>query len=503
MSKELEDLSEVDCPDTEGTTEGSDDSKDALVTVVGVKFRHSKTLWFDPKGLQPQLGDKLIVTTERGTEIGDCVMAPHQVKQSELPAALKPVLRIATEDDLCFDKELQGEERAAILVFRDHIAESKLDIKPTDVEILFGKEKMIFYFSAEERIDFRHLVRDLSAHFDRRVEMRQIGVRDEACLTGGIGHCGEILCCTRLGGKFEPVSIKMAKEQGLPLNPSKISGTCGRLMCCLRYEVEAYKDFNKRAPKKGALIDTPRGCGKVVERDVLRETVKLQFDNKDASKPGETMTIPVARMCCNQRDAKDGKKTGAGCGGRPCAVAPDVFAQLEEESKQIRGAALSTEGLNYRGLEAGRRTESAVDNGTQPAGASRPSRRRGGRKKPAAGSEDAQKQQTAGKKRPSRRRGGRKREPGDSSQERPQEQKRPEGAARGAQQGGGRKRRSDAKKDAQQGKAHKGGKQSSDNRGKRPQKRSHKQSKDAPVETRVPRRRRQSAASDKADPAGK
>ena len=149
-------------------------------------------------------------------------------------------------------------------VFRELVAEHKLDMKPIDVEYLFDGDKVVFYFVAEERVDFRELVKDLASRFHARIDMRQVGVRDEARMVGGLGHCGEQLCCVRFGGEFQPVSIRMAKEQDLPLNPLKISGLCGRLMCCLRYEFEAYKDYKGRAPKKGAIIETPLGLAKVV-----------------------------------------------------------------------------------------------------------------------------------------------------------------------------------------------------------------------------------------------
>ncbi|MCL2403827.1 MAG: stage 0 sporulation family protein [Coriobacteriia bacterium] len=348
------------------------------VKVVGIRFRHSKTLWFDPKGFEPQLGDQVIVSTERGTEMGECTQTCWEVPKADLPAALKPVIRIADDEDLHTDKDIQDEEFAAIPIFREYIEKNQLDMKPADVEILFGKEKMIFYFSAEERIDFRQLVRDLAAHFHCRIEMRQVGVRDEARMAGGIAHCGEVLCCSRLGGEFAPVSIKMAKDQGLPLNPSKISGICGRLMCCLRYETDAYRDFNKRAPKKGAFIETPRGDGKVVERDALREVLKLQFRSEDGDKPGDTMRVPLARMCC--KDDRKNKK-GKSCGGCPCAIAPDVFEELVEESKQVNTSSLSADGLDFRGLSSTQGTDSAIDNGTETPKRSKRSRRSGGKNK--------------------------------------------------------------------------------------------------------------------------
>ena len=186
--------------------------------------------------------------------------------------------------------------------YRELVEKHNLDMKPIDVEYLFGGDKIVFYFSSEERVDFRELVRELANEFKARIDMRQIGVRDEARLVGGVGHCGQQLCCARLGGDFQPVSIRMAKEQDLPLNPLKISGLCGRLMCCLRYEYDAYKDFKTRAPKRGSLVDTPLGTGKVSDLNTPKETVSVKLED------GSSFTVPLASMCCSK---------GTGC---PCSV---------------------------------------------------------------------------------------------------------------------------------------------------------------------------------------
>ncbi|MCL2606189.1 MAG: tpl protein [Coriobacteriia bacterium] len=395
------------------------------VKVVGVRFRHSKVLWFDPQDFEPALGDRLIVETERGTEMGECVQQVWEVETSELPAPLKPVVRIADEEDLCTDKELQLEEAEAIPIFREYIEKNSLDMKPADVEIIFGKEKMIFYFSAEERIDFRQLVRDLAAHFHCRIEMRQVGVRDEARMTGGIAHCGEILCCKRLGGEFAPVSIKMAKDQGLPLNPSKISGVCGRLMCCLRYEAEAYKDFNKRSPKRGALIETPRGKGKVVERDAIRETVKLQFRGEDHDKPEDTMIVPLARMCCKDKPRR-GKEDSSGCGGCPCAVSKEDFEAIVEENKRAKQTSLSTDGLDFMSLSSTSDSSdagSAVDNGKQPARGPKRSRRNRGESKDEnkESSQESSQSRKRGRRRGGKGRGKGRQQDGQNQQAQPEQ----------------------------------------------------------------------------------
>jgi cell fate regulator YaaT (PSP1 superfamily) len=331
-----------------------------------VRFRYSKTIWFDPAELDPPpaVGDRVVVNTERGTELGEVTMAVSEVTDEELPAPLKPLLRIATDEDCAVADELCAREREALPVFRELIDKNEVDMKPVDVEILHGEEKMIFYFSAEERVDFRALVRDLAAHFHTRIDMRQVGVRDEARMIGGLGHCGEALCCARMGGDFLPVSIKMAKEQGLPLNPAKISGLCGRLMCCLRYEVEAYKDFTKRAPRRGTMVETPRGEGKIVELDALRERVKLQFrpEEKETGS-GETLQVDLCRLNCPKRS--ESVQT-SGAARACCRISPEDFAAIEEEQAAARGTTLSAAGLSYKTLTSTQGTEGAIDNGPAP-----------------------------------------------------------------------------------------------------------------------------------------
>ena len=290
--------------------------------VAGVRLRYSKTLWFEPGELVPEVGDIVIVETERGQEIGLIQHGPHDVEESALKAPLKPIVRIATAEDLQHVLELGEKEKAAMPKFKELIEKNKLDMKPTDIEYLFGGDKIVFYFSAEERVDFRSLVKDLAAYFHMRIDMRQVGVRDEARMVGGLGHCGEVLCCARLGGEFAPVSIKMAKDQGLPLNPLKISGRCGRLMCCLRYEVGAYQDFNARSPRRNALVETPRGEGKVVDIDALREIITLQFQGTEDDGP-QRMDVPLCKMNCEK---KDGNKC---C----CSISHEVFEELSEEKE--------------------------------------------------------------------------------------------------------------------------------------------------------------------------
>lgn len=243
-------------------------------------YYNPKTLWFDAGDLDVRAGDGVVVTTARGTEFGRAahnVFEADEAQVKKLKSPLKPVVRIATEDDEARASELEVQSREALPVFKEMVAEASADMHPVSVEYLFEGDKAIFYFEAEERVDFRELVRKLAAHFHVRIDMRQIGVRDEARMVGGLGHCGQELCCKRLGGEFCPVSIRMAKEQDLSLNPQKISGVCGRLMCCLRYEFDAYKDFKSRAPKQNATVETPEGPAKVIDLDVPREIVSLKI----------------------------------------------------------------------------------------------------------------------------------------------------------------------------------------------------------------------------------
>ena len=293
-----------------------------MPVVVPVKFPFaSRDLWFDPQGLDIIEADYAICSTERGQEIGLVTADPFEVEESALRAPLKPVLRIATDADLDRADELARRGEEAMHGFRDLVKQNDLDMKPVGVEYLFGGEKAVFYFAAEDRVDFRQLVKDLSARFHTRVDMRQIGVRDETRLVGGIAHCGQELCCARFGGQFEPVSIRMAKEQDLPLNSAKISGVCGRLMCCLRYEFEAYKDFKGRAPKKKAVIDTPLGKARIQEYDTPREQLILRLES------GKVFRVDLADMACS--DAAKKKSEEQGCACRPDCVTRSVLEKLE------------------------------------------------------------------------------------------------------------------------------------------------------------------------------
>ena len=308
-----------------------------MPTVIPVKFAYAaRDLWFDPAGTDAVEGDHVICATERGTEMGLVTGDPFEVDQAEYNrktdgAKLKSVIRVATDEDYDRADKLAERSDRAFPTFRRLVSKSGLDMKPVAVEYLFGGEKVVCYFSADDRIDFRQLVRDLSRELHERVDMRQIGVREEAALMGGFGHCGQELCCTRFGSGFEPVSIRMAKEQDLPLNSNKISGACGRLMCCLRYEFEAYRDFKQRAPKKNAVIQTPLGTAKIVEYDTPKEQLALRLEN------GKQIRVPLAEM--EASDAAKKKSEELGCPCRPDTVlrstmdrlaSPEVRAALEE-----------------------------------------------------------------------------------------------------------------------------------------------------------------------------
>lgn len=243
--------------------------------VVGIRFKKAgKIYYFDPDNMEMKRGDNVIVETARGVEFGTVEIGNRDIDESEIVSPLKKVTRIATEEDKEKNKENKEKEKSAFSTCVEKIKKHNLDMKLIDVEYTFDNNKIIFYFTADGRIDFRELVKDLASVFRTRIELRQIGVRDEAKMVNGIGICGRTLCCATFLGDFHPVSIKMAKDQGLSLNPSKISGVCGRLMCCLKYEQEAYEDLIKNLPKEGDIINTPEGDGEVLSVNVLKQIVK-------------------------------------------------------------------------------------------------------------------------------------------------------------------------------------------------------------------------------------
>ncbi len=248
-----------------------------MVTVVGVRFKKAgKIYYFDPDNIEIEKGQNAVVETARGIEFGEIVVGPKEISEEDIVAPLKKVLRIATPEDELENNQNIEKEKDAFEICLEKIVQHELDMKLIDVEYTFDNNKVIFYFTADGRVDFRELVKDLAAIFKTRIELRQIGVRDEAKMIGGLGPCGKSLCCATWLGDFEPVSIKMAKEQSLSLNPSKISGICGRLMCCLKYEHEMYQSLRENLPEVGEKILTSEGEAIVVENNVLLECVKVR-----------------------------------------------------------------------------------------------------------------------------------------------------------------------------------------------------------------------------------
>ncbi len=257
-----------------------------MAEVISVRFKEvGKNYHFAPQGKQFKKGDKVIVETARGLECGEVTIANRDIPKEEIPSALKPVLRFATEADLNTVKENKEKEKEAFDICLKKINEHKLDMKLVDVEYTFDRNKILFYFTADGRVDFRELVKDLASVFRTRIELRQIGVRDESKKVGGLGICGRPFCCNTFLGDFQPVSIKMAKEQSLSLSPVKISGTCGRLMCCLKYEQEAYEHLLRVTPKNGAIVDTEEGRGTVVDFNLLTGMLKVSLDKKPDAAP--------------------------------------------------------------------------------------------------------------------------------------------------------------------------------------------------------------------------
>ena len=249
-----------------------------MANIIGVRFKKTgKIYFFDPDGEKVSRGDFVIVETSVGKEYGEVAIANRQIPDEKLIKPLKKIIRVANAKDAKQHKENKEKEKEALKICQEKIKEHNLDMTLTDVEYKFDRSKLMFFFTAEGRIDFRDLVKDLAAIFKTRIELRQIGVRDEVKKIGGNGICGRELCCCSFLGNFESVSIKMAKEQNISLNPSKISGNCGRLMCCLKYEQEVYEDKLRRLPRIGAIVKTADGEGEVCGIETLKEIVKVKF----------------------------------------------------------------------------------------------------------------------------------------------------------------------------------------------------------------------------------
>lgn len=272
-----------------------------MAEVISVRFKEvGKNYYFDPQGNNYKSGDKVIVETARGLEFGEVSIGNREVSEEDVTAPLKPVIRRATPKDIAVVEENKIKEKEAFDICHKKIGEHKLLMKLVDVEYTFDRNKILFYFTADNRVDFRELVKDLAAIFHTRIELRQIGVRDESKKVGGLGICGRPFCCSTFLGSFQPVSIKMAKEQSLFLSTTKISGTCGRLMCCLKYEQEAYEHLLKVTPKNGAIVDTAEGRGTVVNFNLLTGMLKVSLDKRPEAAPIEVHRKEVKLIKDNQ-----------------------------------------------------------------------------------------------------------------------------------------------------------------------------------------------------------
>ncbi len=257
-----------------------------MAIVIGVRFKEvGKVYYFDPDGLTLKKGQKVIVETVRGIECGEVAMDNREISDEEIVKPLKKLIRIATPEDIATVETNKKKEKEAFEICQKKIMAHGLDMKLVDVEYTFDGGKILFYFTADGRVDFRDLVKDLAGVFRTRIELRQIGVRDESKMLGGLGICGRPFCCGSFLGEFQPVSIKMAKEQGLSLNPAKISGACGRLMCCLKYEQVAYEHLLKITPKPGAIVETAEGAGTVTEMSLLTGVLKIKLHNNPDAPP--------------------------------------------------------------------------------------------------------------------------------------------------------------------------------------------------------------------------
>ena len=294
-----------------------------MTKIIGVRFRTAgKVYYFDPKNMEIKRGQHVIVETARGTEYGHVVVGTKEVSREEVVQPLKPVIRVATAEDDEHARRNREKEREAMAICHQKIIRHNLDMKLIDAEYTFDNNKILFYFTADGRIDFRELVKDLAVVFKMRIELRQIGVRDETKILGGVGICGRPLCCHTYLSEFAPVSIKMAKEQNLSLNPTKISGVCGRLMCCLKNEEDTYEYLNSRLPDVGETVTLPDGDkGEVHSVNVLRQTVKVLVEVDDGKEMSE---YPVAELKFKPRKRKNTKE-------KPVKEAVKEMAEGEQE----------------------------------------------------------------------------------------------------------------------------------------------------------------------------
>ena len=360
-----------------------------MKTVIGVKFRGgSKVYYFDPGELPVQEGDGVIVETARGVEFGDVVNGPHEVEENQIFAPLKAVERIATQKDHEMRAQNAAKEKDAFATCMEKIQARGLDMKLVDVEYSFNGSKVVFYFTADGRVDFRELVKDLASVLKTRIELRQIGVRDEAKMLGGLGSCGRPVCCKTFLADFQPVSIKMAKEQNLSLSPTKISGICGRLMCCLKYEQDCYESMRKMMPKVGKDVTTPEGMtGMAVESNVLTEKTKVKLLLPDGSidireYPFRELGYRSRPAQVQPREAEEAAEAADGA-DMPDAPAED-FEQAEGESTPAPA-------------QEDQPAEEKPEEKKRPARSNRPRRRRSGGNRPRPNGENPQPPREEGK----------------------------------------------------------------------------------------------------------
>ena len=291
-----------------------------MASVIGVRFKNAgKLYYFDPGSFWPTAGDAVIVETVRGMEYGEVVTGVKEVSDELITPPLKKVIRIATAEDAAHDADNRKRERDALTLCQKKVQEHKLQMKLVGCEYTFDNSKILFYFTSDKRVDFRGLVKDLATAFHTRIELRQIGVRDEAKMMGGLGMCSRPVCCAQFLGDFQPVSIKMAKEQNLSLNPTKISGICGRLMCCLKYEEDHYEATRRRMPRVGKEVITPDGVGLVVDLNILKETVRVRVPKGDSTEQKDYPLTDIQRV----QPARPAKKA---------AQAPDENELEEDEA---------------------------------------------------------------------------------------------------------------------------------------------------------------------------
>ena len=370
-----------------------------MTEVISVRFRGgSKTYFFDPRGIQVRLGENVIVQTAQGLEFATCTQGNHEVADEAIVKPLSAIVRRATENDFRVVEYNRKREREAFRICEGKIADHGLVMKLVNVSVGFDSNKIVFYFTADGRVDFRELVRDLASVFRARIELRQIGVRDEAKMIGGLGICGRPFCCSQFLDGFMPVSIKMAKTQNLSLNPTKISGTCGRLMCCLKYEQNAYEDAARRMPKLESFVQTPDGPGNVKGVELLRERVKVSLDSAPESlKTYRACEIQVLR---NGKGSRDGIEI-------PERTAR--FVEEREEEELIQPVFSTTYYTDDHLAESPRREKMSVESDGKPR-----HRHRGGRRRSGPRPEGQAVQQ------PPRKQGGQPPRP-------PRQQSRPEG----------------------------------------------------------------------------